>query len=109
MEQAQSVSTGLPGRSLHLNGVPNLENAYWNLGAARLAEHAVQRGEGELAENGALVVRTGQYTGRSPKDKFIVRDHLTEKTVNWGPVNQAMSAEHFDRLYARMQNFWERR
>ena len=72
------------------NGLGNLKTAYWNLGPAQLLEKAIARGEGELASNGAFVVRTGQFTGRSPKDKYIVREPGTESTVNWGAVNQPM-------------------
>ena len=83
--------------------------AYWNLGTAQLLEHAIQRREGSLSSGGSLVVRTGQFTGRSPKDKFIVQDEITDSTVQWGAVNQPMSEAHFDRLYARMQSFWQGR
>jgi phosphoenolpyruvate carboxykinase (ATP) len=76
--------------------------AHRNLGAAQLLEHAVRRQEGLFSKGGAYVVRTGQFTGRSPKDKFIVRDDLTESTVQWGPVNQPMSEASFDRLWAKM-------
>jgi phosphoenolpyruvate carboxykinase (ATP) len=76
--------------------------AHWNLGAAQLLEHAVRRQEGLFASGGAYVVRTGQFTGRSPKDKFIVRDDSTESTVQWGPVNQPMSEAGFERLWAKM-------
>src|SRR5437588_9575350 len=78
-----------------------LTDARSHLGAEHLIEHGIQRREGLLADNGALVVRTGQFTGRSPKDKFIVRDELTESDVNWGPVNQPISAEHFDNILAK--------
>ncbi len=72
---------------LEQHGFTNWDIAYWNLGTAKLVEAAIQRHEGVLAGNGALVVRTGHFTGRSPKDKFVVRDATTEKTVNWGSVN----------------------
>ncbi len=88
------------------HGIRNVNNAYWNLGAAQLVEHVVQRREGTLAANGSLVVRTGQFTGRSPKDKFVVRDEVTEDSVEWGPVNQPISEVHFERLYAKVQAFW---
>ena len=78
------------------------DKAHWNLGAAQLLEHAVRRQEGLFSSGGAYVVRTGQFTGRSPKDKFIVRDHSTESTVQWGPVNQPMSEAGFERLFAKM-------
>src|ERR1051326_7837505 len=88
-------------------GIHNANEIYWNLGAAQLVEHAIQRREGSLAADGSLVVRTGQFTGRSPKDKLIVRDQMTDPTVQWGAVNQPMSEAHFDRLYQRMAKFWQ--
>ncbi len=78
-----------------------------NLGTAQLVEHAIQRQEGALTANGAFAVKTGQFTGRSPKDKYIVREPGTEFAVNWGPVNQPMSPESFDRLYTRLTEFLE--
>src|SRR6185503_11187808 len=78
----------------------DLTHARSDLGAERLIEYAIQGREGLLADNGALVVRTGQFTGRSPKDKFIVRDELTESEVHWGPVNQPISPERFDNILA---------
>jgi phosphoenolpyruvate carboxykinase (ATP) len=92
---------------LSFHGLRNLQTVYWNLGTAQLVEKAIVGGEGQLASGGALVVRTGQFTGRSPKDKYIVREAGTESTVNWGSVNQPMSEAHFDGLYARMAKFWE--
>jgi phosphoenolpyruvate carboxykinase (ATP) len=89
------------------NGLGNLKTAYWNLGPAQLVEKAIERGEGELSSNGAFVVRTGQFTGRSPKDKYIVREPATETTVNWGSVNQPMTEAQFDGLFARMLKFWD--
>src|SRR5215813_743009 len=89
------------------HGLHNVNTAYWNLGASQLIEHAIQRREGTLAANGALVVHTGQFTGRSPKDKFIVRDETTETQVKWDSVNQAMTPAQFDRLYGRMLAFWQ--
>src|SRR5580693_6939719 len=88
-------------------GLRNLRTEYWNLGTSQLIEKAIERGEGALSEGGALVVRTGQFTGRSPKDKYIVREPGTESTVNWGSVNQPMTPEHFDGLFARMLDFWQ--
>jgi phosphoenolpyruvate carboxykinase (ATP) len=69
-------------------------SAAFNLGAAQLYEEALRRGEGRVAEGGPLVVSTGAHTGRSPNDKFVVRDKTTEKTV-WWDNNKAISPEHF--------------
>ncbi|WP_338028008.1 phosphoenolpyruvate carboxykinase [Croceibacterium selenioxidans] len=69
-----------------------------NLGTAALVEQAVANGEGQLAKHGPFVVQTGKHTGRSAKDKFIVRDAETESTVWWGKVNVPMTPEHFAAL-----------
>lgn len=84
-------------------GTPPL--AYWNLPAAQLVEHAIRRQEGVLSSSGALAVRTGQFTGRSPKDKYLVRQEETERAVDWGPVNQPMSEQQFDHLFDRLLTF----
>ena len=73
---------------------------HWNLVAAQLVEAAVARGEGKLAADGPLVVETGPHTGRSVKDRYIVRDAQTESTVWWGKSNQDMAPEHFAALKA---------
>lgn len=75
---------------------------YWNLSVPALVEHALRRGEAILASNGALVVRTGQYTGRSPRDKFVVARSEHEQYIDWGVVNQRMESEVFERLLARL-------
>ena len=69
-----------------------------NLGTAQLVEAALRGGEGRLSKDGALVVETGAHTGRSAKDKFIVRDDTTEATVWWGRVNASMTPEQFAAL-----------
>ncbi len=76
----------------------SVARVHYNLPAAPLVEQAVARDEGVLAEHGALVVETGKYTGRSPADKFTVRDAQTEDQVAWGAVNKSMSPEHFAAL-----------
>ena len=72
-----------------------------NLSVSALVEEAVKRGEGVLADNGALTVRTGKYTGRSPGDKFITDDSLTHGEVDWGKVNQPFDPDRFARLLGR--------
>lgn len=80
-------------------GIVGAKNEYWNLGTSALYEEAIRRGEGELAKDGPLVVKTGRCTGRSANDKFTVRDETTENTVWWGDVNRPMTPEHFDVIY----------
>ena len=84
--------------SLEAQGFDTAATIHPNLGTAQLVEHALSNGEGRLAKNGPLVVETGAHTGRSAKDKFIVRDGLTEDTVWWGKVNASMTPEHFAAL-----------
>ena len=84
-------------------------NVYWNLGTAQLIEHAVLRGEGSIASGGPLVVRTGEHTGRSPGDKFIVCDARTENTISWGSVNKPISGHDFDQLYGRLLAYLQNR
>ncbi|MCB1462228.1 MAG: phosphoenolpyruvate carboxykinase [Nitratireductor sp.] len=74
---------------------------HWNLLAPELYEHAIRRGEASIAAGGALVVETGQHTGRSAQDKFVVRDALTEDTV-WWDNNKAMDPLKFERLHQDM-------
>jgi len=94
--------------SLARHGLQNLKAVYWNLSAPALYEEAVRRGEGHVAQNGPLVVRTGIHTGRSAGDKFTVRDASTENTI-WWDNNKAMSPAHFDALYADMMQHAEGR
>ncbi len=73
-----------------------------NLSVAELYERAIAAGDGTIAADGPLVVRTGQHTGRSPKDKFVVREPWSEAKVWWGDVNHPISEEHYDRLRSRL-------
>jgi len=73
-----------------------------NLHAGVLVEHSIRLGESTLASNGALVAYTGKYTGRSPKDKFTVKDSITADLVNWGDVNIPFDAAKFDALFERV-------
>ncbi|MDX1901635.1 MAG: phosphoenolpyruvate carboxykinase (ATP) [Gammaproteobacteria bacterium] len=72
-----------------------------NLSADELVQLAFQRKEGVLAANHALAVTTGKRTGRSPRDRFIVKDALTESTVDWNKINQPISPEIFDALFLK--------
>ncbi len=84
---------GLAARGIHTS-----KPVYWNLPAAVLYEHAVRRDEGVIAVEGPLVCRTGAHTGRSPNDKFVVREPSSEGHIWWGKVNKALEAAHFDVL-----------
>jgi phosphoenolpyruvate carboxykinase (ATP) len=88
-----------------LNEILQRKSTLLDLSAARLVEYAITRGEGQLSANGALAVQTGKYTGRSPQDKFIVRDHITDGAVAWGSVNVPMPEEVFAKLYRRVLDY----
>ncbi|SRR5579883_141460 len=83
----------------------NMTKIYLNLSPSELIDHALKRKEGVLASNKALNVTTGVRTGRSPKDRFIVKDAITEKTVDWNAINQPFSPEKFDALWLRAEKF----
>jgi phosphoenolpyruvate carboxykinase (ATP) len=82
-------------------GITGVRTAYWNLPAARLVEMAVTRGEAILAAEGPLVCDTRPHTGRSPNDKFLVKDPSTDGEVWWGEVNRPFERERFEALLAR--------
>ena len=86
--------------SLAAQGIETKATTHPNLGTSALVEASLAAGEGKLSKHGALVVQTGAKTGRSAKDKFIVRDDTTEDTVWWGRVNASMTPEHFANLKA---------
>jgi phosphoenolpyruvate carboxykinase (ATP) len=81
---------------------------YRNLSVAELVEHAIRAGDGELAEGGALAVETGAHTGRSPRDKFIVRHGVMADRIWWGDVNRPISASAFARLHADIVEYLSR-
>ncbi len=97
MEMTLNASLSFP---LDRQGIATSATILANLGTAPLVEHAVKNGEGILSADGPFVVETGKHTGRSAKDKFIVRDAETEDTVWWGTTNVAMTPEHFANLKA---------
>ena len=91
--------------SLSAIGLENLSNIYWNLSPAELVEDTVITGQGVLSNTGAIAVDTGEFTGRSPQDRFIVEDDLTKDSVWWGDINKKFDANKFDKLYDRMKAY----
>src|ERR1043165_7386911 len=77
----------------------NVAVAHWNISPEDLVKKTLELGQGELNDTNALCVSTGKFTGRSPKDKFTVKDAITENAVDWSDVNIPMSSENFDSLY----------
>ncbi|QIX59947.1 phosphoenolpyruvate carboxykinase (ATP) [Hymenobacter sp. BT18] len=76
-----------------------------NLPPAELVEQALRRSEGTLTDTGALMADTGKFTGRSPKDRFVVQDASTEDSVWWGDINIPFAADKFDQLHAKMVHY----
>ena len=96
MKTSGQFNASAPAESFGFEGVSAF---HYNLGAPQLYEEALKRGEAQLAKGGAIVAETGIHTGRSPKDKFVVRDATTEDAI-WWDNNGALSPEHFERLLA---------
>ena len=90
-------------------GILNPKAVYRNLEPAQLVEHALRRGEGQLSNTGALCVRTGKYTGRSPNDKFIVDSEGVHDDIAWGKINVPTTQAVFDALYEKMVAYLQNR
>jgi phosphoenolpyruvate carboxykinase (ATP) len=86
-------------------GMQGAGRVFWNLGVAALYEEAVKRGEGVLSIDGPIVCSTGQHTGRSPNDKFVVAEPSSERNVAWGKVNRPIDEASFNGVLARMQQY----
>jgi phosphoenolpyruvate carboxykinase (ATP) len=100
----------LSGNDLGLNklGLLDLTNVHRNLSVESMVKDIVNNGEGVIGLRGAAMVDTGIYTGRSPKDKYIVDEPSSSDKIWWGPVNQKISEEVFDRLYDKVVNYYNR-
>lgn len=103
IEHVQS-SVGLEEAGLRVSDIKGLR-VFWNLTPAELYEHAIVNDEAELTKDGALRVLTGTYTGRSPKDKFIVEEDSSKNDIWWGEVNQPISEEVFVNLHEKMIDY----
>ena len=79
--------------------------AHWNLSSQELTQIAIDLNQAELTSSGAITINTGEFTGRSPKDRFIVKDAITENSVWWGDINLPFDAEKFDTLYEKVTNY----
>lgn len=90
-------------------GIHPKKRVFWNTVSPVLVEHTLLRGEGLLAHHGPLVVDTTPYTGRSPKDKFVVREPEVEGEIWWGEVNQPFAPEAFEALYQRVVQYLSER
>jgi phosphoenolpyruvate carboxykinase (ATP) len=99
---------GLKNTSANLAAIGlNVATAHWNLSPEELTQKTLDLGQGELNDTGALCVSTGKFTGRSPKDKFTVKDAITEHSLDWGDVNIPFESDAFDKLYTKVCAFLE--
>jgi phosphoenolpyruvate carboxykinase (ATP) len=105
----QNIGMHNSSYGLEKHGILNTGNVYWNLPTPVLYEHAVRREEGIIAHEGPLVVSTAPHTGRSPKDKFIVREPSSQDKIWWGDVNPPFEPERFDRYHARIAAYLQRK
>ena len=96
-------------KDLEKLGIVNVAKIYRNLTPSELIEHALSRKEGTLSETGALVVTTGKYTGRSPKDKYIVDTAGIHDRIAWGNVNKSIEKEKFDSIYNKLIAYLQNR
>ena len=103
--RTQAIGASASATSRASAGHPFGSTVRANLSVAELYEDAIRAGEGVVAAEGPLVVRTGKHTGRSPQDKFIVREPSSDDKIWWGEVNRPISEEHYDRLRARLVEY----
>lgn len=86
-------------------GIQEESRIYYNLSRAELIEHSIKSGEGSLSNDGALVVKTGVYTGRSPNDRFFVDTPSVHDKINWGKSNVGISEDTFEKIYKKVQDY----
>ena len=96
-----------PKHSLKDHGITNQKTVYWNLDSHELVQETLLRKQGTLTTNGALVITTGEFTGRSPKDRYIVQDKLTQESVDWNEINQAFDKAKFSQLKTKLSAYLE--
>ncbi len=95
----------IPGKVLINLGLKSAENIFYQLTSEELINQSIENGEGVLSDTGALVIDTGEFTGRSPDDKFIVKDETTTATIDWNKFNIPIEEKYFDILYAKMMAY----
>jgi len=91
--------------STALDTLLKTNKVHFNLHSGPLVEHSIRRGEAQIADNGALSAITGKFTGRTPKDRFTVKDSITADKVAWGEINQPLDPEKFDAIFERVLEY----
>jgi phosphoenolpyruvate carboxykinase (ATP) len=108
-DAAHRVTGTASSFGLEKQGLRNLAAAHWNLPVPVLLEHAVRRHEGLVVAGGAFVVRTGAFTGRTPKDKYIVEEASSQADIWWGDMNKPVGEERFESMYRRLAAYFQGR
>jgi phosphoenolpyruvate carboxykinase (ATP) len=103
--QTSSFPIGRLLKNLFKRGLHSSENIHYQLNPEELIGDTLSTAEGVLCDSGALVIRTGEFTGRSPRDKFIVKDEFTESIVNWNEFNIAIEPKYFDIIYEKILDY----
>jgi len=96
-----------PSANLSEHNLSEIKNAYWNLKPNELIEDTLSRNQGTLTQNGTLTINTGRFTGRSPQDRFIVKDRVTENAVDWNDINQPFDKDKFDNLFEKVTQYFK--
>ena len=102
----KEIGSKNPNMDLKSIGISDFHTAYWNLTPEELVEHSIKNNQGVLADSGAICIETGEFTGRSPSDRFIVEDDVTANTVDWGKTNKPFDAAKFDQLREKITNYF---
>ncbi|HQU55955.1 MAG TPA: phosphoenolpyruvate carboxykinase (ATP) [Chitinophagaceae bacterium] len=97
----------IPVKTLLDLGLKSTESIHYQSSPEELVQETLRMNEGELSDTGALVINTGAFTGRSPKDRFIVKDEVTADTVNWNEINMPIDTKYFDIIYKKSMTFLE--
>src|SRR6266487_5579186 len=100
--QTTSFSIGRSMKNLFKRGLRSTENIHYQLKPEELIGDALSIGEGVLNDTGALVIKTGEFTGRSPKDKFIVKDEITESSVYWNEFNIPLDEKYYHCIHKKI-------
>lgn len=94
-----------PTASLKTLGIEKVKAEHWNLSPEALVQEAIRRGQGFLTDSGAIAVETGEFTGRSPQDRFIVKDEETAENIDWGAVNKPIDNRYFQQLKRKLIDY----
>ena len=99
------MDTTVRKRALERLGLSNLKSVRENLSPAQLVEESIRRGEATLAGSGALVAETGERTGRSPVDRFIVETAITRNKIDWVAINKPFPSDKFEQILDRVADY----